>query len=85
MSVEYLYVLPILVLFVFYFVRAIVLQRGRQKAIQKLGCKPPPGLPQLDPVFEVLSSFRERRRNASFKEQFDRFWAHISIPSVWHK
>ncbi len=79
MSVEYLYVLPILASFAFYLVCAILLQRSRQKTIQKLGCKPPPGLPQLDPffgldvVFQVLSSFRERRRNTSFKEQFDRF------------
>lgn len=51
----------------------------RRKIIRERNCQQPPGLRQLDPffgldvVFRVFRSFRDQRRNISFKEQFDRY------------
>lgn len=72
-------VLPALGYLVFLAIHAVTSERNRQRAAREHGCKPPPGLPQLDPffgldlVFQVLSSFRAHKRNESFKEQFDKF------------
>ena len=79
MEICYPYLIPILLYVIFSVVRAFLVRINRRITIRERGCKLPPSVPQLDPIFgldivlQVLSSFRERRRNISFKEQFDRF------------
>ena len=75
----YMLALPAAGYLIFHVIYAVAVHLNRQRIINERQCKPPPGLPQLDPffgldlVFQVLSSFRAHKRNESFKEQFDKF------------
>ena len=59
--------------------RRVRLTLRRCKAIRENNCKLPPTLPQLDPflgldfVLQILSSLKQRKRNASFKELFEKY------------
>lgn len=56
-----------------------VLAVRRSKVIRQHNCKPPPAVPQRDPlfgfdlVFEVLLSMRKRKRNSSLEEMFKKY------------
>ncbi|KAL8722859.1 MAG: hypothetical protein Q9225_000746 [Loekoesia sp. 1 TL-2023] len=75
-----LFVLTLLGFVFLSLVKAINLQWRRQKIIRDHGCQNPPGPSQLDPFFglktlihALFSSYRQRPKNASFKDQFDKF------------
>ncbi|KAL8925531.1 MAG: hypothetical protein Q9208_003422 [Pyrenodesmia sp. 3 TL-2023] len=68
-----------LVYLIFVLAGATRTQLQRRRIIRERGCRPPPGLSQIDPFFgldvvvQIFTSFRERRRNASLKAQFDQY------------
>lgn len=72
----YFLTIPILLYLIVLAVSKIYLYNHRRRQIRQHGCKPPPGVPQIDPIFgldivvHILSSFRNNKRNASFAQQF---------------